>query len=434
MFTEFEYLKNNIDKPGRGEAVRQIKTRIQELIDAKEWEQANSFFHAFNQSFNKNDGIHGIIKNEFQSLVDSLIGLSQEFSIIILLDHLKNLPWFEQINDSDYKSGCISESLSHHGTGILKIQKLQEARFHYREAHKNEDAARVQRLLSSEVRSFTWNPSPVIEQENPELAKIRSWIAQSLQAWEALSNENKMGALASDNFGLRPTPYHVQKEKCQDFFLSGFLEEVGAIQTVGLSSEDGRVDAGRMAPIGERIHFISQEQILLTFLSDFTEPVKKWLALKDGENRVFQLIGGSFKVNLGWDENSISYFMEGMTAWLSNYPQVTQSFWIPFFESALRNRLADFGEDVINPKQKIGIENFVLFDNLLKKSEKYYEASTVEFWRRLFSTTNGLGWNLRNAFCHGILSMNIMRQNVFAFAVFLAYLYLLYPRIHDGTE
>jgi hypothetical protein len=432
MFDEIVYLKNNLDTPNRGEAVLQIKAKIQGLIDVNEWEQAESFFYAFNQSFKKADNIHSIIKNEFQFFVNSLLKLNQEFSILILLYHLTNLPWFEQIDDSEYKRGCIAENLSPHGMGILKIQKLQEARRHYRKALKNESAARVQRILSAEVRSFTWCRPSAIDQENQGLIKIRQMVADNLQTWKTQPNENKMGMLASDAFGICPIPYQERQEECQDFFLSGFLEQAGAIQTVGLSSNDGRVDAGKMAPIRERINFKSHEQIMLIFFSDFSIPVKEWLILKNGENRVFQLVEGSLKTNLGWDENSILYFMEGMTAWLSNYPQVAQSFWIPFFESALRNRLADFGEDVINPKPRIGIEDFILFDSLLKKAEKHYQAQTVEYWRLLFSTKNGLGWNLRNDYCHGILPLIVMKQDLFTFAVFLAYLYLLYPCKNDN--
>jgi hypothetical protein len=425
MLAEIEYLKNNLATPNRGEAVRQIKAKIQYLLDAKDWKNAESFFYEFAHSFNPVDNINGIIKDEFQIFVNSLLGLNPELPTLLILDHLTALPWFEHINDSEYRCGYIAENLATFGQDILKIRKLQEARSHYRKAHKGEDAARVQRLLSSEVRSFTWYPSARIDRENPFFEEIRRNVAENLKRWHDRSNENKFSDLVTDAMNIRPTPHQERQDEFQSIFTSGILEQAGVIQTVGLSPEDGRVDAGRMASSRERIDFESYEQLLLPFLSDFSAPVKEWLTLKEDENSVFQYVSDALNKNLKWDENAFLYFMEGMKAWLSNYPQIAQSFWLPFFESALRNRLEDLGEDVINPQQRHGIEDFVLFENLLRKAEKYYKLETVEYWRLLFSTKNGLGWNLRNSFCHGILPLSAMKQDMIAFAVFLAYLFLL---------
>ena len=126
--------------------------------------------------------------------------------------------------------------------------------------------------------------------------------------------------------------------------------------------------------------------------------------------------------------------MEGIAAWVSGCPQAAMSFWLPFFESALRYRLGKLGEDIINPQPRPGIEDFIIFDNLLKKATNHYEERTVEYWRMIFSKHNGLGWNLRNAFCHGILPLSAMKVNTYSLAVFLAYLFLLYTKEKSEEE
>ncbi len=63
-------------------------------------------------------------------------------------------------------------------------------------------------------------------------------------------------------------------------------------------------------------------------------------------------IGDSLHDHLDWDDSTTSYFMEGLTAWLSGYSQMALAIWLPFFEQALRSRLAELGEDVINPRKK----------------------------------------------------------------------------------
>ena len=133
------------------------------------------------------------------------------------------------------------------------------------------------------------------------------------------------------------------------------------------------------------------------------------------------------KDRLDWDENATEFFMQGLSAWIDGYPHVALAFWLPSFESALRSRLANFGEDVVNPEKKMGIENFVMFDGLLTKALIHYDERTVEYWRLLLSTRNGLGWNLRSDFCHGVLPIAAMRTEIYSLAMFIAYLLLLYP-------
>lgn len=435
MFEEIQFLKESLTSSRRGEAVSSAKIKVKEIIDVKNWQEAEAYFREYADTFDGDNSVLNILLNEFQNLVFTLMGINSDFATIMILNHLSNLPWFDKIEESEYKRGYVAEKMAPFGQGVVEILKLQEARNHYRKAHKGTDETRVQEILSTKVKSFTWAHTAPTNLKNPALAKLRQMVADGLKTWQAESNQNRMCMLASDSFSIRPSPYREQAPKRgQDPFLTGFLEQVGVIQTVGLSSDDGRVDGGRMAPPMERIHFQSFEQIILTFLEDFAVPVKEWLMLDEGENKIFQLLAGSLKKNLAWDENSIAYFMEGVIAWVSGYPQVTLSFWLPFFESVLRNRLSDLGEDIINPQPRPGIENFVMFETLLNKAEKHYEERTVEYWRLLLSTRNGLGWNLRNEFCHGLLPLTVLKQDIYAFAVLLAYLFLLYPQDNTNAE
>jgi len=155
---------------------------------------------------------------------------------------------------------------------------------------------------------------------------------------------------------------------------------------------------------------------------------------EQGDAGVYQIVGGRLKEHLNWDENSTDHFMEGLTAWMTGYSHVALSFWLPFFENALRVRIAALGEDVVSPKERTGIEDFVVFDTLLKKALNHYPARTVEFWRKVFTTRNGLGWNLRNSFCHGILPYAAMKNPVYSVAVFLSILFLISKKSADDSN
>ena len=432
MFEEIQYLNDNLTSDNRGNAVRQVKNKIINLIANCDWSGAESFFYDYNRVFEGNISLIGILQNEFRDLVEKLINLDFAFSITMVLNHLQNLSWFEGVPNSQYKRGIIAEHMAPFGQGILEVAKLQEARNYYRRAHRDEDIARVQQLLTQKVTSFSCNPIPTEIPQNPVFEHLQNMVQEALRGWLEETNDRKMAMFVADSIGIRPDRYREQHEEGDDIMVSGFLEESGIIQTIGINPEDGRVNAGRMAPAQERIHFSSWEEIYLTFLYTFIQPVKEWLLSDEGDNKVFQLIGGSLVSNLNWDDNTTSYFMEGMNAWVSGYPQVALAFWLPHFESALRGSLNNLGEDVINPQSRPGIENFILFDSLLTKAENYFEEQTVEFWRFILSTRNGLGWNLRNTFCHGLLSLQAMKNDMNAFTVLQAYLFLLRSIAHEN--
>lgn len=434
MFKEIKFLKENLETELRGDAVRDIKGKIQEIIEAEDWKSAEDFFWDYSNAFNGDTSVLNIVSTEFQTVIDKLIALEPDFNTIILMNNLKGLHWFENIEDSSYKKGYISEHMADFGQGIAEIAKLQEARKYYRRAHRDDDTARVQERLSQKVKSFTWAPTLPRSEANPAIPQLQEKITEILQRWQDESNENKMRILAEDVTGIRPQPYQDVQAEGGDIYLAGFLEQLGVIETVSISSDDGRVNSGEVASSNERIHFNSHELILTSFLKAFEGPVKEWLLYQEDEVQVCQYIGGSLKTALDWNNDSTKYFMEGMAAWMEGYPHVALSFWLPFFESALRNKLGMLGEDIINPQPKPGIEDFIMFDNLLKKADNHYNIGTVEYWRMIFSTSHGLGWNLRNAFCHGVLPVSAMKVNIYTLAVFLAYLFLLHTKENAEEE
>jgi hypothetical protein len=303
--------------------------------------------------------------------------------------------------------------------------QLRKARAFYRKAQAKDDVLRVQKALSTAVKEVDFTNTTRLSQNNPVFQQLMEMTAKCLHDWLNEKNENRFTMLVVDFAGIRPSPYNEDSVPNDDPLLADFLTECGVIQNVNISSYDGRVNSGKSATTREKIHNDSQEQIMILFLNEFSAPVLDWLKSKDETNSyVFMRIGGSLKKHLDWDEPTTSYFMEGLNAWLNGYSQIALALWLPFFEQSLRSRLAELGEDVINPKEKIGIEDFVVFENLLKKASSYYDGRTVNYWHKLFSTNNGLGWNLRNAFCHGVLPLAAMKQNILSLAVFLSFLYL----------
>jgi hypothetical protein len=249
----------------------------------------------------------------------------------------------------------------------------------------------------------------------------------ALNRWKQADCHNKFSLLLSDFAYIRPEPYVPENDPDEDILVSGILEECDIMKSIGLSPVDGRITSGKMVSPKERIHYDSHTTLIELFLVAFLEPVKQWLNSKDNDDGVHQCVGGAFKQHLNWDDHIIEYFMEGMIAWLTGLPHVVLSFWLPFFENALRIQLATFGVDVICHQERTGLEDFVLFDNLLRKAEKHYPIKTVLYWRMIFSTQNGIGWNLRNTFCHGLLPLHALKNGKYVLAVFIAFIYLLAP-------
>lgn len=424
-FPEIQALKDNLNA-NRRDAVRAVKEKLSSLIAASEWDSTETFFREYSEAFRGETSVLGIVASDFRSFVDALMP-SEEFEDVMTLNRLQSYFWFQNVEDTEYKKGIIAEKLSVFGQHMVRLINLQDARSCYRRANRREDAARIQRMLSQEVRQFELGPPTTIPDNSSIAAQINGMITRALEEWQSEDAGAKMSALAADFAGIRPTPYDPNQSRSSDIFSSGLLEELGVIRTIGISTGDGRVDTGRMASTPERIHYESTDVMLRSFLRAFVDPVKAWLKIPEGEFRVYQTVGGSLYQYLDWDDNSTEVFMEGLTAWLSGHPQAALAFWIPAFEESLRKRLADLGEDIISPQDRPGIENFVLFDGLLGKASRHFDESTVLFWRIIYSTNNGLGWNLRNLYCHGLLPIQAMRNEVFVLAIFQSFLFLLHP-------
>jgi hypothetical protein len=433
-FPEISFLKQNLDAPGRGDAVRIVKEKLSMILAAKDWKKAEDFFFNYRQSFAGNDSVMNIVKSEFDKFVSNLMQIGQNFEPIMQLNRMEQLFWFDNLADANYKKGYIAEHMATFAQGVVQIMKLQDARNHYRKAQRLADAARIQKALSTKVKAFKWTPFSENLPPNPAAEKLAKNIERCVKDWGNLPNEKRLAFLASDCAGIRPSPFREEAIRTDSIFTSGVLEQLGVIRTIGLSEKDGRVDAGQMATSPEQIHNQTGEFILVSFLRAFAVPIKDWLLAKEGEGYIYQIVGGTLTGHLGWTNDSTDHFMEGLTAWIGGYPQVALSFWLPFFETALRNQLANLGDDIINPEAKPGIENFIMFEGLLTKATKHYDVSTVEYWRKIFSTSNGLGWNLRNAFCHGFLPMQVMKQNLYSLAVLLAYLFLLHSNTVKGEK
>ena len=280
------------------------------------------------------------------------------------------------------------------------------------------------KILTDKVKSFWSNAvqfSPVF-QNNPCYVKLQEEISNNLKAWQNQSNEIKFWKLKSEFSDFIIAIFDTPLKTYND--LGSIIESLHVIKKVDLS-QDGRVNAADVVSLDERNNFHVNQNILLIYLNAFSKPVKEWLSSQENDFQIVECVGETFKQHLNWDENSYKYFMHGINAWISGYPEVALSFWLPFFETALRNQLCSFGEDIINPNPRSGIEDFIIFDGLIKRAYKHYDRGIVEYWRTVFSTQNGLGWNLRNEFCHGILPISIMKSDVSAFAVFNAYLLLI---------
>jgi hypothetical protein len=434
MLPEIALLNENLGTAKRGEAVTSIKRKLNAYIESQDWDTAIDFLREYSEVFSSHPTVLNIISTEFSILIDRLLSLASDFQAVMKLDYFSSMPWFEGIQESTLKRGKIAEWMADFGQGITSIAKLQEARKHYRRVHAIEDEKRVQHQLSELVKKNVWSSGPVMRPDNPIYQKLLGHTQEAFNVWKEADNRTKMNMLVHDFAGISPDPYTPDSQPTGDIFLSGILEEAGVIKTVGLSPEDGRVNAGPMASSRERIHSDATDAIIHCFLRQFSEPVVEWLHENERDSGVYQIIGGTLKQHLDWDENATGLFMEGLTAWMGKYPHVALSFWLPFFENALRMRLAALGEDVVSRKERTGIEDYIVFDTLLKKALNHYPDRTVAFWRKIFTTTNGLGWNLRNSFCHGILPYVAMKNPVYSLAVFISICFLISKKSEDNAN
>jgi hypothetical protein len=431
MFAETQFLKENLDTERRGEAIARVSAKLAADLSGSQWDGAVDFLWEYERTFSGNTSILNIVSTDFSALVDAFLSQGAVFGATMSLHQLSNMHWFDGIGEPHAKRGVIAERMAGFGSGIVEVLKLREARAHYRSAQRTEDVRRVQERLSARVKTMGLSPSPLLPPDHPIAVALSTSTKDALDAWDKADNPTKLQMLVCDFAGVRPLPYSPELVPTDDIYLHGFLEEVGAIVSVGVSTDDGRVNAGRMPPSRERIHDKSWDAELGSFLTAFSGPVVSWLKTQDGDRHVCAIVSATMRKSLEWEDSATEYFMEALTAWVSGYPQIALSLWLPFFENALRMQLASLGEDVISPQPKPGIEDFVVFDTLLRKAGGHYDCRTVEYWRKILCTSNGLGLNLRNAYCHGLLPIGAMRSDSLALAVFMAYLFLC---VRGSTE
>lgn len=432
---EIEFLKQNLATNLRGEAITNIKNKLSEMIELLDLDAAYNFFVEYEKMFVDEAKILNIISDKFAELLEKCKQFSNEFKTIIGIHSFERFYWFQNNPKKAFLKGYIAEQLSTYSSGVGKILQLREARTYYRKAHLKDDILRVQKELTKTVKEFEMASPVFIDEMNPAFLRVKENTNECLNTWVSADNEKRFVMLVIDFSGIRPSPYDKNSIQNEDPLLSDFMTKCGIVQKVNMSGYDGRVNAGNTSSTNEEIHNDSQEHILLVFLQMFVTPMLTWLKSKDETGSlIFNRIINSMQEHLDWDENTTSYFKDGLTAWLSGYCQMALALWLPFFEQALRNHLAEFGEDVINPSEKPGIEDFVVFENLLKKAEKYYDIRTITYWNKVFSTINGLGWNLRNSFCHGALPLNVLKQDVLGLAVLIAFFYLVQEPIVKNHE
>lgn len=432
---EIEFLKQNLSTNLRGEAITNIKNRLSEMIESFDLDTAYNFFIKYEKMFVDDTKILNIISDKFTELLEKCKQNSNEFKILIGMHSFERFYWFQNNPKKAFLKGYIAEQLSIHTFGVGKILQLREARAFYRKAHLKDDIIRVQQELTKAVKEFEFSSPVIIGEMSPATLKLKEITKKCLNIWVSADNEKRFVMLTIDFAGIRPSPYDKNSISNEDPLLADFMTECGIVQKVNLSGHDGRVNVGNSVTTREEIHNDSQEHILIVFLNEFVSPILEWLKSKDETgSHVFNRIINSLQEHLDWDENITSYFTDGLTAWLSGYCQMALALWLPFFEQVLRHRLGEIGEDVINPSAKPGIEDFVVFENLLKKASNYYDVRTITYWNKLFSTINGLGWNLRNSFCHGALPLNVLKQDVIGLAVLIAFMYLLQKPVENSNE
>ncbi len=176
--------------------------------------------------------------------------------------------------------GYIAERLSYFTDSIGKILQLREARAFYRKSKSNEDALRVDKELSEAIKTMEFAHPTALLQSNPAIQRLANITAKCLQTWTKENNENRFIMLAIDFAGIRPSPYDSNSFPNDDPLLADFMTECGIVQKVNISSSDGRINSGKSTTTREEIHNDSQEQILLSFLNEFTKPILGWLKIK----------------------------------------------------------------------------------------------------------------------------------------------------------
>jgi len=399
----------------RGNAIAKLKEILKVSQGKDEHHEVLNFFIEINRDFSN---IFGAFEEYLEPTIKQIIENPQKVRDLLDVLEILESDLGKKLEELNYKLGLVSEKLSKYYNPISKTIMLRKARYYYRKSNDQKNEKRIQDLLSSMTKHVSQNvlkpiPVPKIYEE-----KIKNIVTIFIDGWKHQTLNEKIDDL------INGIPYSLPKVEPNTINnLWDVMEKKGVI-TTQMISNDGRVSGNKIPSPTLRSEFYSWQFSFLYSCSLLKQALFDWLGENEDEIIVFEKIANIFIHKLDWDDNLSNTFNDGFAAFLDEKYSYCLSLWIPFFEHALRLSLIEKGESVLKEKEKIGIEDYVLLKGLLEKAKYHYPKEVIKYWRFVLSTSDGMGWNLRNDFTHGLLQYNQFSYE-YSFSVLLSYFFLL---------
>lgn len=387
-------------------AVEYLLTVSRFALEIKDEKICSSFSRYFSQ--------------KFYTVVDQLetfLGTENEetFNSAFDLYHLLSSVWGENWQKGKrYKlEGNLFEQIALYSDALAKPIYLEKSRQSYFKGGDIENAERIARLKSDCIRNspFSFSSTPLPD----DIAdQIKHGFEKRLELWNSLPENDMFGHLVHDFFGVIPKAFDQKKAiaQCTDPLLV-IMENSDICLSLTSEKHSGRT-SNSSTPISNflRNHENCNRTLQRCILSRFITPFKKWLCTED----IVQLEDGTEEKDLVLDnvidaiiaysfitESTAKGLKDGLVAFVNGYNRYALSVLIPLFEAALRERVLAEGIWVIKHKEVKSLEEYLVFETVLSKASQIFEDNLIEFFHKWFSTKDGVGLNLRNDHCHGIM-------------------------------
>ncbi len=422
-----EHLRN-VDDASRGNAIKNAVEPIDFAMNDKDYHRCVEYLLAVSRFAKKIEDettrkkFCGFFSKKFHAVVGLLepfLGTKEGdvFSRTFDLYHLLSLSaWGQAWQDGKrFKlDGKLFEQLSNYSDALAKPMHLEKSRHSYFNGGDIENAERVARLKSECIRSCS---VPLASTQLPEeLEKqIRTCFETRLSAWTDLPATDKFCHLVHDIMGVIPATFDLEKAKseCDDPLLL-LMENSNVCSSILTDSHSGRT-SNATSPTSSFLR--NDENCYRTLqrytLTQFTQSFKEWLCseeeaqMEDGATEkiiVLHKVIHAIQALAFFSDSTLKGLEDGLVAYVNGYYRYSLSVLLPLFEAALRDRVLAEGVWVIKHKEVMSLEEYLVFETVLTKSSQIFDDNCIEFFHKWFSTKKGVGLNLRNDHCHGILS------------------------------
>lgn len=374
---------------------------------------------------------------------------SETFNRTFDLYHLLSTVWRSSLKKTEcYSSiynleGKLFEEISKYSDELSKPMHLEKSRQSYFKGGDIENAERVARLKSECVKNCTISFSKTQLPYELE-TQINEDFEKRLKLWYELPANDKFGHLVHDILGFIPNAFDLNRAKaeCNDPLLL-LREESDICISMRRDRNTGRT-SNSTAPISFFLQdYENFNRTLQRYtLTLFTKPLKEWLCtevfleMQDGNHvtaTVLHQVLQAIKDNSFVSESTLHGLEEGLVAYVNGYYRYSLSVLLPLFEGALRERVISEGLWVIKHEESESLEKYFGLEKVMEKSVHIFGSNLLEFFNKWFSTKDGVGLNLRNDHCHGILPHESYCDWI-ATGTVLCYFFLCQPKKRPHFE